>query len=263
MNLSTRKSDRSRECITSFLSLTLLSTIIYLMVSLTLRRIDDPIKMDLDEQEYYGLAGAFLDHNYTFNLRRPPIYILVIYIVRLFTANNLLATRAVVSICFAMSAPLMYLLVRRFTGHNRFALAIGVATIFWPPFLYYGNSLYSETLALPVFVLALLSLPLGSLVSGGAQEGWWRSSVAGLVLSVCMLMRPMYLLFSPFAVAILFFEESNWLTALRRAFFYDNRVCIDHCAMVRIPQRESRKVPSRQCKWRGNACRRANAGASR
>ena len=32
-----------------------------------------------------------------------------------------------------------------------------------------------------------------------------------------MLVRPMYLLFSPFAVAILFLEESDWTIAIRRA----------------------------------------------
>jgi 4-amino-4-deoxy-L-arabinose transferase-like glycosyltransferase len=230
MNLSTLKSNRSRESITGFLSLSLLSAVLYLVVSLTIRCIEDPMRMDSDEQEYYSLAGAFLDHTYAFNLRRPPIYILVIYFIRLFTGDNLLATRAVVSMCFSISAPLMYLLARRFTGHNRFALAIGAATIFWPPFLYYGNSLYSETLALPVFTLALLSLPLGSLVPGGAQEGWWRAGVAGLVLGVCMLMRPMYLLFSPFAVAILFFEESNWTIALRRAL-----LLIAACLLIVAP----------------------------
>ena len=218
MNLDAKESSRSRESIINLLSLTLLSTFIYLVVSLTIRRINNPLMMDQDEQEYYNLANSIIYHGYNFNLRRPPGYIIVLYFIRLFAGDNLLAIRAIVSACFALSAPLMYLLVKRFTGHNRFALAIGVVTVFWPPFLYYGSSLYSETLALPVFVLALLCLPLGSLVTGGAPERWWRASVAGLVLGVCMLMRPMYLLFSPFAVAILFLEESDWTVALRRTF---------------------------------------------
>ena len=105
-------------------------------------------------------------------------HIFTLYILRLFTGDNLLATRALVAVIFALSAPLMYLLARRFADHNRFALAIGAATIFWPPFLYYGSSLYSENLCFAYFCLGAPvssdGLPDHELRSRAVASSSWR-----------------------------------------------------------------------------------------
>jgi hypothetical protein len=65
----------------------------------------------------------------------------------------------------------------------------------------------------------LILLPRGSLLTVSAPMGWLRHFLPGLLLGVCMLIRPMYLLFSPFAVAILFLEERQWIAAMRRSAY--------------------------------------------
>jgi hypothetical protein len=200
-----------------FFLLVIVSFVVYTGMSLATHHVDDPSLLDSDESDYYNLAGNLIHNNYTFDLRRPPIHVLILCILRLLAFNNLRATQVLVSLTFSFSGPMMYLLARRIFGHNRLALTIGAATIFWPPFLFYGNTLYSETTALPLFVLTLISIPPGSVIEPDAPGGRVRSSFAGMLLGLCILVRPMYLLFSPLAVAILFLEESKWSVAMRRA----------------------------------------------
>jgi hypothetical protein len=200
------------------LFLTVFSIAVYVGVSLTLHRLDDPSHMDGDEREYYRLAGQLLDNSYTFSFRRTPIHLAILAVLRILSFDNLLATRALVAAVFSLSAPLMYILARQLTGRAAFGLTIGLATIFWPPFLYYGSTLYSETTALPLFIFMLISIPQGgSLLVQSVPRNLLRAAVAGLLLGLCMLVRPMYLLFSPFAVAILYMEEPNRAAATRRA----------------------------------------------
>jgi hypothetical protein len=203
----------------AFLMLTALSLTVYAIVSLALNYANNPSLLDADEQEYYALAGQLMHGDYTFNLRRPPIHLLVLAFLRHLTFDNLLATHLLVSLVFSLSGPLMYLLARRMTGHNLLAATIGVMTIFWPPFLYYGSTLYSETIVLPLFIITLVLLPQGSVftVEPKPPGGLLHCFVPGVLLGLCMLVRPMYLLFSPFAVAVLFLEERTWAVATRRS----------------------------------------------
>src|SRR5271165_448951 len=93
-----------------FLFLTLISSTVYLVVSLYFHRIDKPILMDVDEQDYYNLAGAILHHQYIFDLRRPPVHVLLISIFRFVTGDNFIKTRALAAVFFGLSGPLMYVL---------------------------------------------------------------------------------------------------------------------------------------------------------
>ena len=213
---SSIRSTSFRSVTKDFLLLTLFSISVYLFVSLKLHRIDNPLMMDKDEQEYYFYAGSLLRHQYIFDLRRPLVHVALIYFFRVITGDNLVATRALAAAFFGLSGPLMYILARRFTGDVRFALGIGLVTILWPPFVYYGSSLYSEATALPLFILMLIAFPMGSLIASGGRDGWTAAGVAGIFLGSCMLVRPMYLIFSPFVAAILFLEEADWRTAARR-----------------------------------------------
>ena len=202
---------------THLLCLIIAAALVYGTASFAFHHTDNPLSMDADEQEYYGLASALLNHSYMFDPQRPPIHVLILYILRVFTFDHLLATRVLVSLIFSLTGPLMYLLARRMTGHIFFALTVGVATILWPPFIFYGSTLYSETTALPLFVLVLLSMPFGSVFVCSARLGWGRSGVAGALLGLCILVRPMYVLFPPFAVLILFLEEQSRAVATKRA----------------------------------------------
>jgi hypothetical protein len=199
-----------------FLLLTAVSFVVHAGVSFAIHHADNPSFLDADEQGYYKLAGDLEHNNYTFNLQRTPIHLLVLSVVRVVTFDNLLATQVLVSLIFSLSAPFMYLLTLRLTHHKLFSLSIGFVIMLWPPFLYYGSTLYSETTALPLFIVALTSIPEGSVIRPGAPMSWIRSAVAGMLLGFCVLVRPMYLVFCPLSVAILFLEETNSAVAMRR-----------------------------------------------
>lgn len=193
-----------------------LSAVVYVAAGLVLHRGSQVSRLDMDEQEYYQLSGELIHGQYTFSLRRPPVHLVVLAFLRLVMFDHLAGVQVLVSVIFSLSGPMMYLLARRSTGHSPFALSVGLATIFWPPFLYYGNTLYSETTALPLFLLLLLLLPRGAKVSPALFRDGRFSLAAGFVLGLCILVRPMYLIFTPLAVGIVALEERRWPPIVRR-----------------------------------------------
>lgn len=201
-----------------FLFLFVLSVTIYVGTSLTLVPLrTEPSFLDADEKEYYNLAGNLLQGKYEFNPRRTLGHVLLLTLFRGLTFDNFIGTQLLATVIFALTAPLMYLLVRRMTGSNLLGAIVAGLAIFWPPFLYYGISLYSETTTLPLFIAFLLLMPRGSLLTGHPEGSWQRWLLSGCLLALCMLFRPMYLLFSPLAVAIVFLEEKRWVKALQRS----------------------------------------------
>ncbi|WP_427162005.1 ArnT family glycosyltransferase [Aliinostoc sp. HNIBRCY26] len=204
-----------------FLLLLALSVAFKVGVSLLLIPLKtEPSLLDQDEQEYYFYAGDLLKGHYEFNSRRTLGHILILAIFRLITFDNFQATQLLTTVIFSFTAPLTYLLVRRITGHNLLAVVVSVLTIVWPPYIYYGRSLYSETTALPIFTSLLILLPKGSILQKNQSEGNWRHwGLCGVLLGLCMLIRPMYLLFIPFVLLIVFLEELQWLKALKRTIF--------------------------------------------
>lgn len=210
-----------------FLFLLALSVTVRIGTSLTiLEPRSAPNLLDMDEQEYYQLAGNWLQGEYEFNARRPLGHVLVLVCYRLVTFDNFLATQLLASFLFSITAPLAYLLVRRITGNQLLAAIVGVLIIFWTPFLYYGNSLYSETTALPLFTAFLLVLPRGSLLTEQPEGSRSRWMLCGTLLGLCMLIRPMYLLFTPFAGLIVLLEEQHWHLALRRIGLFAAGCCL-------------------------------------
>lgn len=214
----------------TFLLLATLSAIVYLGANLAISPRTQVGMLDADEQEYYNLAGNLLHGQYQFNPRRTVGHVFLLAIVRLITFDNFLATQWVITLLFSLSAPLMYLLVRRMTRHNGLAITVGLLTIFWGPFLYYGRTLYSETIALPMFIGFLLLLPRGSVVAAPPKRPHQLALVAGMWLGLCMLVRPMYLLFAPLAIILLFIEQYDWKQALRWAI-----ALVLGCSLVILP----------------------------
>lgn len=209
-----------------FLAIMAFSAVTYLGFCLTLHPVAKVALLDIDEQEYYHLAEELIQGKYEFDPRRTLGYVIVLALLQLVTFGNLMAIQLLVAVIFSLSAPLMYLLVRRITGNNLLAVTVAVFVIFWPPFIYYGTSLYSETLALPVFICLLILLPRGSVLTDKPDGGWRRCLLAGSLMGLCMLIRPMYLLFGPMAVLILFFEERQILVALRRSVLLTIGCCL-------------------------------------
>ena len=176
-----------------------------------------PPQLEMDEQEYYGLATQILSGQFEITPRRTVGYPLVLAGIRLIS-GDFLFLQVVLSVLYSLSAPVLFLLIRRLTGSIGTAALCGLALAFWPPTIFFGTSLYSETLALPIFVLALFLLPAGSRVTGSATPPDLRSAaLAGLVLAVATHVRPMYLIFMPFLLVTILWEERRLAVAAKRA----------------------------------------------
>ena len=60
---------------------------------------------------------------------------------------------------FKLTSPLTYLLARRELGSHQAGLVAALGIVLYPPFIYFGATIYSETTALPFFVVFLLAIP--------------------------------------------------------------------------------------------------------
>jgi hypothetical protein len=211
--------NRERRTFAVFLALLLLSVFVNLATALITRAHITTARLDADELEYYNIAGRILDGTYELEPRRVIGHALVLSFLRFITGDRLLLVQIGVTLLFSFTAPLTYCLVRRELGHQGAALTAGLGIIFWPLFVIYGSTLYSETLALPCFIALLLLLPGGlkNSVQTHGIPGWKQASrliVAGMALGLCMHVRPMYLLFTPFLVLIVGISVGGMLRAI-------------------------------------------------
>lgn len=175
--------------------------------------------LDMDEQEYYSLSGQILAGHWDLGSRRTLLYPLIIAGLRLIDSDFLFLQIAISTIA-ALAAPLLFLVVRRLSGSAGLGLVAGILLALWPMQLFLATSLYSETVALPCFLLFLLALPPGARARRG--DGQVGSSpggaiLAGLALGATAHIRTMYLLFLPFALIIPFLEERSLRRAARTA----------------------------------------------
>ena len=91
---------------------------------------------------------------------------------------------------------------------DRAALFGGLGVMLWPLFVRYGATLYSETVALPLFTGFFLAMPDTRQAGDGRCGGWFG---AGVVLGLCMHYRPMYLLYSPLAALVAYWRgRAGW-----------------------------------------------------
>lgn len=169
--------------------------------------------LDADEQEYYALAQQLLDGEYQHQSRRVLGHVVLLAAAMSLGENKLALAHTATTLLFSLSAPLVYLLARRTLGHDGVAILAGFVVACWPPFIFYSATLYSETSALPLFLLFLTALPIGT----DKRKPKSRWIAAGIVLGLCMHLRPMYLLYLPFAVLVIFIERRTLLASARSA----------------------------------------------
>jgi hypothetical protein len=208
-----------------FALLFLAAALLYVLVGTAISYRASPQKLDWDEIEYWAMSGQMLAGHWDFGERRTVAYPLVIAGLRLID-GNFRWVQIGLSVIAALSPPLLYCVVRRLSGSASLGLFAGILMALWPAQLFLATSLYSETVALPCFLLFLLTLPLGSRVIR-ADRIWpanWQAAggrggalIAGLALGTCAQIRPMYLLFLPFALIIPFLEERSVRLAARTA----------------------------------------------
>ena len=178
------------------------------------RRLSD---FDFDEIEYWRMASQIMDGSFNLLPRRTAAYPLILATIRLIS-QNLIIIQIIVTSVFALSAPLLFLVIRRLSGSPATGAIAGLVFAVWPPTTYFGASLYSETAALPAFLLALWLIPLGDRVADRPTPLGWRAAfIAGILLALTTQIRSMYLLFVPFALLAVLVEERRWRIACARA----------------------------------------------
>ncbi len=198
----------------AFLLLYLISLTVCLTMGLLHGFRASPLQLDVDEGEYFTLATQIMDGTIELSARRSLGFPVVIAAIRSIY-DNILFLQGIVTALYAFSAPLLFLVVRRISRSDAAGLLAGAALAMWPPAIFYGASLYSETLAAPIFLLSLLMLPVGARLSGAAVRWHWTALPSGLLLAAATHVRPMYLLFVPFVALILWIEEASLWRALR------------------------------------------------
>lgn len=175
------------------------------------RRNSTPALLEADEREYYDLAGEIVEGHYEFHPRRVVGYVFTLAALRSAFGDRILTIQLAVSLAFSLTSPLTYLLARRELGSQQAGLTAGLGVMTWPLFVRYSATLYSETLALPVFAVFLLTVPGRG---GSSTSRAWRWLGAGAMLGLCMHVRPMYLLYSPFGALVAYWRGPKGLRGL-------------------------------------------------
>ena len=198
-----------------FLALYAVSLTIDLLVGLIFRFRTSPFALEADEREYYEIARGMLAGTVELTPRRSLGFPVLEAAFQQVTGNFIVLQCAIAAI-YALSAPLLFLLVRRLTNDMRVATASAVALMLWPPALYYGISLYSEAVALPLLLLTLVVLPVGSRLGTAPVHSGVLAFASGACLALTTHVRPMYLLFLPVVLLIVVLEERRIPIAIKR-----------------------------------------------
>jgi hypothetical protein len=164
--------------------------------------------LDPDEHEYWLLSSDILNGHYSDTGRRtlgfPVVLALIRAVAGSFTAVQLVMT------AFAATAPaLLTWATWRVSARRDAALLAGLTLAVWPPQIFLSASLYSETIALPCFLLVLAAMP-----RPGIEVTFLRWLVVGLLVGLLTHVRTMYQLFVPLlALAIVLDIRRPWPAA--------------------------------------------------
>lgn len=169
-----------------------------------------PESLDIDEMYYYSQAKNIVDGNYTVDSYRPNVFPMILAGALFFTHSNLFAANVLLILISSLRTPLFYILIQRILGIRTVSLVSSLLFALWPPLMYYSASFYSESLSLPFFLAFLIVLPNQE---NGRRLPW---IIAGLFLGITIMIHPMYLLFLPFVVLIVFLEQRKFSLLLPR-----------------------------------------------
>ena len=198
-----------------FLALFSSSMLLNVFVGLLFRFRSSPLQLEADEREYYEIAQSIYAGTFELSPRRSLGFPVIEACVLAFT-DNFVVLQLVVTAMYSLAPPLLFLLVRKLTKDVRSALVSALALTMWPPALYFGVSLYSEAVALPLLLLTLVVLPVGRRLAPAETTDTIVAFVAGVCLALTTHVRPMYLLFLPVILLVILLEEGRITTAIKR-----------------------------------------------
>lgn len=194
---------------TVLLALYLLSLALALFAGFAAFYRSDVAALDFDEWEYWQLAGDLMQGRFDDPGRRTLGYPALLAVLRT-VSDNLAFVQVAVSVVAATAPPLLAAAVRRTGAGNLAAVLAGLALTFWPPQLFIAASLYSETLALPMLLGALVAMPAPG---GLAHISSWLA--VGLLLGLLAHVRTMYQLLLPVLLLALWLENGRFWPAVR------------------------------------------------
>jgi 4-amino-4-deoxy-L-arabinose transferase-like glycosyltransferase len=164
--------------------------------------------IDGDEQEYWGLAGGLLDNGiHSIPARRTFPFPLAIAGLRRVVGDNYLLVQMALSAVISMSPVLLYWIVNRRLANEQIARLSALIAVVWPPYVRYGATIYSDSLGLIAFLIFLLAFPLPTAIDARGMIRWRQWCIAGAMLGICILVKPLYLLYAPIAFLLALYSE--------------------------------------------------------
>ena len=165
--------------------------------------------LDYDEQEYWNDASGFLNSGFSGIMpRRTPPFPILIATLRSVLGSNYFPVQIALSALLAFSPVLVFWLVKRQLGTEFAAKLASIGFLIWPLFLRCDITLYSDSTALLVFLIYLLTFPLLGPSEDSGRWRWTQFCISGALLSLCMQIKPLYLIYIPFAVILAISRET-------------------------------------------------------
>jgi hypothetical protein len=192
---------RAAARITSFpVALLGASLAINLIALFLIRRNGSVATLDADEQEYWNLAGSLLSGGIdTLPARRTLPFPLLLAALRSIVGDDYLRVQIALTAILSVSALLVYRLVREHLRNERAARVAAVGFLLWPSFIRYDVTIYSDSIALLCLLGFLVVFELAAARQEQVAAGWGRWLLAGVLLALCVQMKPLYLLYTPIA----------------------------------------------------------------
>jgi 4-amino-4-deoxy-L-arabinose transferase-like glycosyltransferase len=191
------------------LALLIAALIVNIAVALVLRSHGTVNTIDSDEREYWDIATGLLRSGLaSIPARRTLPYPLLIAALRTLVGDDYLRVQLALSTLLSPTPVVLYwVAIRRLTS-ERVARLAAVLTLLWPPFVRYAATIYSDSFALLLFLVFLLLFPLPSELAAVGHIRWRQWLIAGAMLGICLLTKPLYLLYAPIAFLLAAFSEN-------------------------------------------------------
>ena len=150
-------------------------------------------------------------------LFRAPLYPLFLAGIRLATGDGFLWARIVQHVLGALSCVMVALLGARVFS-ERVGWIAGAVCALYVPLIYFENELLIPSLAIAFFLATLLVVERAE-----RRPAWFRWGVAGLLLGLCAVARPTFLLLGPVVVLWWLMQrraERPWRRRMRDAVIF-------------------------------------------
>jgi 4-amino-4-deoxy-L-arabinose transferase-like glycosyltransferase len=194
------------------------SLVVNIAAAFLLRSHTTVATVDADESEYWNIASQLHALGLSgIPARRTLPFPLLLATLRSIVGDNYFYVQLLVSALLALSPVLIYWLVRRQIGSETAARLASIVFLLWPPFVRYGASIYSDSIALLLFLVYLLALPLPGSAGQPALRRWLQWGLAGALLGLCLQMKPLYLLYTPIAFLLATWSEASFRRGLAAA----------------------------------------------